>query len=211
MSIKSENSPPPPAKKPLHSSGCCGFGWDLTEDGQSELMQAMLGHLHPLSDWTSPSCQLGKLVEEIRVDRRGSPWEPFFEHPMFDYFPLLDYCPKTKYTRDPPVHDPTDPLLKLTALLIKAPPCAHMPCAQTKKLYVVVKSMFAFLDTQLLNHVPLVQIQGLIALYEYTHGMLDKAHLTISSAVSMASRIQIDISEIPLELEWRFCLMIIDR
>lgn len=209
MSVKLENPSPPPARELLFSSGVCG--WDLTEDGQSEVMQAMLGHLHPFDGWTSLNCRLGKVVEEICVDRAESPYKPMFEHVIFDFFPLIRYYPKTKYTRDPPVDDPTEPLLTLTALLIEAPPCSHMPCAQTKRHYMVVKAMFAFLDAQLLNHVPLVQVHGLIALYEYTHGMLDKAHLTISSAVSMASRIQIDISEIPLELEWRFCLMIIDR
>ncbi|KAF5580406.1 hypothetical protein FPANT_9362 [Fusarium pseudoanthophilum] len=205
MSTEIEN---PPAREPFLSSSVCG--WDLTEDGQSEVMQAMLGHIHPFDGWTALQCQLGSLVKEICLDRGDSPHHHLYEEPIFDYFPLLEYGPKTKYIRDSPVDDPTEPLLRLTALLITSPPCKHMPCAQTKRHYMAVKAMFAFMDAQLLNHVPLVQIQGLIALYEYINGMLDKAHLTISSAVSMASRIEINISQIPLDLEWRFCLMIID-
>lgn len=70
--------------------------------------------------------------------------------------------------------------------------------------------MFENLEVQLLSHVPLVQIQGLVALYEYTHGMLNKAHLTVSSAVTMAPRIEVGLSQIQLDLEWRLCLMLID-
>lgn len=76
---------------------------------------------------------------------------------------------------------------------------------------MTVKALFAPMQLHLPNHAELVQTQGLIALYECGHGMLEHAHVTLNSAFTMAARLEVDLSSILTSLEWRLSLMLIDR
>jgi hypothetical protein len=131
--------------------------------------------------------------------------------PVFETFPLVEHLRKNEYSCHFELADCSWPVLHLAVLLVATPPCDHMACSQTKRLYVALKAMFAVLQVRLLNHAELVQIQGLIALYECGHGMLEHAHVSLNSAFTMLSLLDVDLSNILISLKWRLSLMLIDR
>ncbi|CVK94212.1 uncharacterized protein FMAN_03407 [Fusarium mangiferae] len=105
--------------------------------------------------------------------------------------------------------DSSWPVSHLAILLVATPPCDHKACSQTKRIYVAFKVLLALKQLHLPNHAELVQPQGLIALYECGHGMLEHAHVTLNSAFTMAARLDVDLSSILTSLEWRLSLMLI--
>ncbi|KAF4340674.1 tryptophan synthase beta subunit [Fusarium beomiforme] len=209
LSVVKLETLPSPVRPPFFVFQPDQCGCDLTEHGQSELMQAILAHRHPFNERIREEARLSERVEDMFFEQEYT-MEDLLEDSIFDDFPLLKYSPKIEYSPGSTHEDPASPLLNIAVLLIGTTrDCDHIqPCK--KKLYLVLKAMAAVLETQLPNHVRLAQTQGLIALYEFGQGMFEQAHLSIHSAVTMASRIEVDLAEIPLSLEWRLCLMLID-
>ncbi|KAF5984384.1 casein kinase II subunit beta-2 [Fusarium coicis] len=181
-------------------------GWDLTQPGQAQIMKAMLAY-----DSNDPVAKagLGDKVREVFRDR-GCTIQELLKDPAFESLPLVkSLCTTGSPHRSHPV-DSSWTILHLAVLLVATPPCDHKACSQTKRLYVTVKALFALMQLHLPNHAELVQTQGLIALYECGHGMLEHAHVTLNSAFTMAARLEVDLSSILTSLEWRLSLMLID-
>ncbi|KAF4429392.1 hypothetical protein FACUT_9135 [Fusarium acutatum] len=174
------NPQPPPAKSLLELGRC---GWDLTEHGQAELIQATVKYK---PDDLEAKARLEDRVGEVLHNRGCN-------------------CPHRSH-----LADSSWPILHLAVLLVATPPCDHKVCWQTKRLYMTVKSIFALMQLQLPKHAELVQVQGLIALYECGHGMLEHSHVTLNSAITMASLLDFDLSNMLISLEWRMTLMLID-
>ncbi|KAG5801638.1 hypothetical protein H9Q74_013787 [Fusarium xylarioides] len=184
--------------------GCCG--WDLTEPGQAQLMTAILAY-----DSNDPIAKAGLGDNVMSVFRdRGCTIQELLEDPVFEALPIVEHLRTTGSLNRSELVDSSWPILHLAILLVATPPCDHKACSQTKRLYVAVKALFALMQLHLPNHAELVQTQGLIALYECGHGMLDHAHVTLNSAFTMAARLDVDLSSILTSLEWRLSLMVID-
>ncbi|KAF5717681.1 hypothetical protein FMUND_5627 [Fusarium mundagurra] len=201
--VGTDNSQPSPTDCFLYLGRC---GWDLTESGQAQLMKAMLAY-----DSNDPIAKAG-LGENVRgVFRdRGCTLQELLKDPVFEALPVVEHLRTTGSLHRSELVDSSWPILHLAILLVATPPCDHKACSQTKRLYVAVKALVALMQLHLPNHAELVQTQGLIALYECGHGMLEHAHVTLNSAFTMAARLDVDLSSVLTSLEWRLSLMLID-
>ncbi|KAF5611641.1 hippurate hydrolase [Fusarium subglutinans] len=201
--VEKDNSQPSSTDCYL-SLGTCG--WDLTKHGQSQLMEAMLAYD------TDDSIATARLVDGVgAVFRdRGCTLLELLEDPVFEAFFLVEHLHTTGCLHRSQFDKFSWPILHLAVLLVASPPCDHKACSQTKRLYVTVKALSALMQLRLPNHAELVQTQGLIALYECGHGMLELAHVTLNSAFTMAARLDVDLSNILASLEWRLSLMLLD-
>ncbi|KAF5638476.1 Zn(2)-C6 fungal-type DNA-binding domain protein [Fusarium tjaetaba] len=198
-----DNPQPPPTDCFLFLGHC---GWDLTEHAQAQLMKAMLAY-----DSNDAVAKAGLGDNVMRVFRdRGCTIQELLKDPAFESLPLVESLRTTGSPHRSHPEDSSWPILHLAVLLVATPPCDHKACSQTKRLYVTVKALFALTQLHLPNHAELVQTQGLIALYECGHGMLEHAHVTLNSAFTMAARLDVDLSSILTSLEWRLSLMLID-
>ncbi|KAF5688077.1 hypothetical protein FCIRC_2051 [Fusarium circinatum] len=186
------------------SLGTCG--WDLTKHGQSQLMKAMLAYD------TDDSIATARLVDCVGTVFRdlGCTLMELLEDPVFEAFFLVEHLRTTGCLHRSQFDKFSWPILHLAVLLVASPPCDHKACSQTKRLYVTVKALSALMQLRLPNHAELVQTHGLIALYECGHEMLEHAHVTLSSAFTMAARLDVDLSNILASLEWRLSLMFLD-
>ncbi|KAF5249734.1 hypothetical protein FANTH_5042 [Fusarium anthophilum] len=201
--VEKDNSQPSSTDCYL-SLGTCG--WDLTKHGQSQLMEAMLAYD------TDDSIATARLVDGVgAVFRdRGCTLLELLEDPFFEAFFLVEHLRTTGCLNRSQFDKFSWPILYLAVLLVATPPCDHKACSQTKRLYVTVKALSALMQLRLPNHAELVQTQGLIALYECGHGMLEHVHVTLNSAFTIAARLDVDLSNILPSLEWRLSLMILD-
>ncbi|KAF5546569.1 hypothetical protein FMEXI_5592 [Fusarium mexicanum] len=202
--LKDDDSEPPTSTKPLSQFSPCG--WDLTKHGQSQLMKAMLAYD------TDDSIATARLVDGVgAVFRdRGCTLLELLEDPVFETFFLVEHLRTTACLHRSQFDKFSWPILHLAVLLVATPSCDHRACSQTKRLYVAVKALSALMRLHLPNHAEIVQTQGLIALYECGHGMLEHAHVTLNSAFTMAARLDVDLSNILASLEWRLSLMLLD-
>lgn len=198
------HSPQPPSTGSLLELGRCG--WDLTEHGQAELIQATVKYK---PDDLEAKTRLEDGVAEV-LHNRGCTVRELLKDPVFEAFPLVEHLRKIDCPHRSELADSSWPVLHLAVLLVATPPCDHKECWQTKRLYLTIKSMFALMQLQLPKSAELMQVQGLIALYECGHGMLEHAHVTLNSAFTMASLLDVDLSNILISLEWRMTLMLID-
>ncbi|KAF5602233.1 hypothetical protein FPCIR_2018 [Fusarium pseudocircinatum] len=203
VEVDNDNSQPSPADCYLFLGRC---GWDLTEQGQSQLMKAMLMYDTNNSIATAG---LEDSVGGVFRDRGCTPLE-LLEDPVFEAFFLVEHLRTAGCLHRSQFAKFSWPILHLAVLLVATPPCDHKARSQTKRLYVTVKALSALMQLHLPNHSELVQTQGLIALYECGHGMLEHAHVTLNSAFTMAARLNVDLSNILASLEWRLSLMLID-
>lgn len=199
--------------KPLSQLGPCG--WDLTEHGQNELMQAMFAYRYPVypmhPDQLSEGGRRLKQAVDIILRERGCTLETLLEDDVFKSFPLVQYDSLGSYEHEDRGH--SMPGLILAILLITTLPCNHITCSKTKRLYMTILALLPILQSQLSrHHTGVIRIQGLVAVYEYGHGLYDQAHLSLHSAICMASRIELDSIKIrqELALELRLSLMLLD-
>ncbi|KAF5580407.1 hypothetical protein FPANT_9363 [Fusarium pseudoanthophilum] len=195
----------PPQPRPLSQLGPCG--WDLTEYGQAELMQAMFAYHYPIFPDQLSQGRLKQLVDVI-LQERGWPLETMLEDEVLESFPLVEYDRLDEYAAED--KGLSMPGLILAILLVTMSPCNHVTCAQTKRLYLTLLAFLPILQSQLLHHNGVIRIQGLVAVYEYGHGLYDQAHLSLNSAICMASKIKMDLQHLELSLEWRLSLMMLD-
>ncbi|KAG4255308.1 hypothetical protein FPRO04_03841 [Fusarium proliferatum] len=174
--------------------------------GQARMMKSMLAY-----DSSDPIAKAG-LGDNVRGDfrDRGCTILELLKDPVFEALPLAESLRTTGSPHHSQLVDSSWPILHLAILLVATPPCDHKACSQTKGLYVAVKALFALMQLHVPNHAEFVQTQGLIALYECGHGMIEHAHVTLNSAFTMAARLDVDLSSILTSLEWRLSLMLID-
>lgn len=102
-------------------------------------------------------------------------------------------------------------LLLLAILLLTEKPCCHRHHLRDRRLHKALKVVGSALQSQHEPGLCLVQAQALIALYECGHGMTRQAHLTLSSATTLAITIANDNDMGDDSLHWQTALMMLDR
>lgn len=112
-----------------------------------------------------------------------------------------------------PVVDAKTPLLLLTLLLFDLlQRCELETSAGPKKLYSASKKlMVALVSLNEKTDARLVEVQALIALYECSQGMVYKAQLTLSSALTMVALSDSYTRETDIPLQTKVSLLILDR
>ncbi|KAF5686879.1 fungal specific transcription factor factor [Fusarium denticulatum] len=201
-----DDSEPPTSTRHLSELGPCG--WDLTEHGQAELMQATLAYRYPTYPEQVAEERLQKTVD-ILLRERGCTLEDLLEDQVFELFPLVRYGCMGEYAYED--RGLSEPGLILAILLVTTPPCDHMACLKRERLYVTILAMLPILQSELGCSNGVIRTQALVAVYEYGQGLYYRSHLNLSSAICMASRIELPQSiglELPLEL--RLSLMLLD-
>lgn len=162
-----DDSEPPTSTEPLSQLGACG--WDLTEHGQNELMQAMFAYRYPVSPMHSDElseggCRLKQAVDII-LQERGCALETLLKDEVLNSFPLVQYDCLGSYKNEDRGH--SRPALILAILLVTTLPCNHITCSKTKRLYMTILALLPILQSQLSrHHTGVVRIQGLVAVYE---------------------------------------------
>lgn len=192
--------------------------WQLTQKGQERLMEAALG-----LDWPS----VAETVQIILVERRRT-IEQLLGDDIFKWFPIVE---SRRLDSDQSQSDQSDsyallfdydgpdigmPLLHLAILLITTPPPREVKGrppilpATTSILYRTLKAMCATMSSAVAPSTVLAQTLGIIALYEFGHGMFEQAHLTIASAFALTSILPFH-RDTETTLSWQLCLATLDR
>ncbi|KAG5762076.1 hypothetical protein H9Q69_009580 [Fusarium xylarioides] len=83
-----DDSEPPTSTRPLSELGSCG--WDLTEHGQTELMQAVFAYRYRTYPEEVSEERLKKTID-ILLQERGCTLKTLLEDEVFESFPLVRY------------------------------------------------------------------------------------------------------------------------
>lgn len=78
-------------------------------------------------------------------------------------------------------------------------------------LYKAIKALFAVVSGTVTSHIHLVQTLGSVALYEFGVGCFEQAHITLTSAFTMANLVHDYSVDLEAQLTWKLCLMTLDR
>lgn len=213
------NSVPAPQQdalrsEPLVISECHGF-FDLSARGEQEFVQL-------ISNWTTNfDNNLGYFTQLTNDILQESGLElsgliDRFSTSIHRWFPVIDVerlREDAQTLRELPAVDATLPLLVLALLLFDLlQRCEFGTFAEPKKLYSASKGiMVALISLNEKTDARLVQVQALIALYECSQGMVYKAQLTLSSALTMVTLSDSYTRETDIPLQTKVSLLILDR
>ncbi|KAL6821517.1 hypothetical protein V8C40DRAFT_280817 [Trichoderma camerunense] len=213
------NSVPAPQQdalrsEPLVISECHGF-FDLSARGEQEFVQLISNwktnfdnNLGYFTQLTNDILQESGLELSGLIDR--------FSTSIHRWFPVIDVerlREDAQTLRELPEVDATVPLLVLALLLFDLlQRCEFGTSAKPKKLYSASKRiMVALISLNEKTDARLVQVQALIALYECSQGMVYKAQLTLSSALTMVTLSDSYTRETDIPLQSKVSLLILDR
>ncbi|KAK0760502.1 hypothetical protein N5P37_006696 [Trichoderma harzianum] len=200
--------------EPLVISECHGF-FDLSSRGEQEFVQLISNwatnfdkNLDYFTQLTNDILQESGIELSGLIDR--------FSTSIHRWFPVIDIERLRKNAQtlqELPAIDATTPLLVLTLLLFDLlQRCELGTSAGPKKLYSASKKLtVALISLNEKTDARLVEIQALIALYECSQGMVYKAQLTLSSALTMVALSDSYTPETDIPLQTRVSLLILDR
>ena len=152
----------------------------------------------------------GRTVDELLQDDIFK-WFPIVEPCYMDEHVSTDHC-----IRD---EDPNRflPLLHMGMLLVTSTPAiALVPkfgevTVSHTNLYKAIRALLAVVSGNVTSHIHLVRTLGLVALYEFGVGCFEQAHITLTSASTMANLALDYLVDREAQLTWVLCLMTLDR
>ena len=100
----------------------------------------------------------------------------------------------------------------MAILLVTSPPAIELENGNIlhNDLYKALKALFAVVSGNVSSHIHLAQTLGLIALYEFGVGCFEQAHVTLTSALTMANLALEYLVDMEAKLTWKLCLMTLD-
>ncbi|KAM6479534.1 hypothetical protein HDV62DRAFT_138550 [Trichoderma sp. SZMC 28011] len=200
--------------EPLVISECHGF-FDISARGEQEFVQLISNWTTNLSKSLDHFTQLtNDILRESGIELSGL--IDRFSTSIHRWFLVIDIERLRKdiqTLQELPVVDAKTPLLLLTLLLFDLlQRCELETSAGPKKLYSASKKlMVALVSLNEKTDARLVEVQALIALYECSQGMVYKAQLTLSSALTMVALSDSYTRETDIPLQTKVSLLILDR
>ncbi|KAM5358293.1 hypothetical protein ACJZ2D_015422 [Fusarium nematophilum] len=195
-----------------HTSSLVEFGtcgWDLSRHGQNELISCVLDSTSEHGDAAVDG--LGVMLRRVlsEVNLTASDLRDEYSRFVQNWFPILSPEQLLNYARNPWM-TPSSSLLWLAIVLVTTGPCGHVEHLRRKRLYITAKTVSTAIEAQKAPGVIHIQVHALIALYECGQGMVQQAHLTLSSAITRANLIDVE-KQVGASLHWRVSLIILDR
>ena len=186
---------------------------DLTPQAHLELLQCISGRLP--NDCSDSTVRFRRLVNDILFESGAtvSGLIDSYVDTLHKWFHLIDVKQLREDTQSAPekYKRPAVLVLLLVIMLITTQTCGHVHHLRHRKLYKALKVVVTTLQSQTEPDLCLIQAQTLISLYECGHGMTHQAHLTLSSAITLATLVATNTSSIDSPLHWQTALMMLDR